>query len=85
MNVETQHEWFDATANEIVKDLPGTAYTIIALKNSGYRVLIEHGKIKRGFNAPFKTSMKEFTKLFSGAINDIKRIKSQGLNSPNSL
>jgi len=85
MNIELQHEWFDMTARDIVKDLPDTTYTIIAIKDRGYRVMIEHGKIKRGFNCPFSTNLKEFTKIFSENIDEIKRIKNRGLYGSDSL
>lgn len=76
MSIERQHLFFDMVAKEIVDDFPGTAYTIIALQDSGYRVMIEHGKIKKGFAVPFKTSTKDFTKIFSEKIDEIKKIKS---------
>lgn len=84
MNVAQQHEWFDGVAFEISRELKGTEYIILAMKD-GYRVLITNGKIKRGFAVPYKTTSQDFIKRFEEAIDGIKKEISGTLRRSNSL
>lgn len=77
MNIAKRHAFFDAAAQEIIKDHPGAYFEIIVKQNPlGFRVLIEKQGIKRGFALPINVSAKDFSKQFVSEIEEIaKRIK----------
>lgn len=77
MSIEEKQEFFVIAGNEVIKDYPGTEFLIIAMRDQGFRVLLWNGtgrhEIKRGFPLPFNTTVKEFTKILEGSINEIKK------------